>query len=288
MGKYKRTPDGRTIKRNSHRIGGQFTWRLIDMLESPAYRVLSLAEHRLLARIEIELAHHGGLENGSLIVTYEQFAAYGVRLQSVAPARRALEALGFIQTRPGRGGNSEFYQPNRFRLTYQRVQAVRYQESTEPTDDWRRIKTIEEARRLAKTARAEKTDVRPRKRKKQRAGKQKSAVRNGGGGNTATVVEMGGSALPNRTVHPHYRNAKHFLDDSGGGGGDDGGEVLNSLPASAVLPSEGCRDGPAPSVAQGQHRAAADLEPTSALVARDEITAGSSTVVPFSYRRAGP
>jgi hypothetical protein len=282
---WKRTPDGRTVKRNSHRIGGQFAWRLIDMLESPAYRVLSLAEHRLLARIEIELANHGGLQNGSLIVTYGQFAEYGVRRHSIAPARRALEALGFIKTRPGRGGNSEFYQPNKFLLTYQRVQAVRYQESTEPTDDWRRIRTIEEARRIAATARTEKTENRPRKRKKRRARKQKSSVRNGVGSSAETAPEMGGSATPNRTLHSQHRIVHHFLDDSGGGGGDDGGSVLN--PVSAVLPSEGCRDGPAPSVAQGQHRAAAP-SPSSAL-GRDEtldLTAGSSVVVPF--RRAAP
>ena len=49
-------------RRNS--VNGQFAVRLIEMLESPAYRVLSRSAHMVLARIEIELAHHGGNDNG--------------------------------------------------------------------------------------------------------------------------------------------------------------------------------------------------------------------------------
>jgi hypothetical protein len=42
-------------KRN--KIVGQFSARLIEMLESPAFRVLSPSGHRTLARLEIELGH---------------------------------------------------------------------------------------------------------------------------------------------------------------------------------------------------------------------------------------
>ena len=47
--------DGR---RNS--ISEAWAARSIEMLESPAYRVLSLSAHRALSRIEVEFAHHGG------------------------------------------------------------------------------------------------------------------------------------------------------------------------------------------------------------------------------------
>ena len=63
MSKWTRRSDGKTVKRKSLRIEGQFAPRLIDMLEAPPYRVLN-PEHRILARIEIELARHGWLENG--------------------------------------------------------------------------------------------------------------------------------------------------------------------------------------------------------------------------------
>jgi hypothetical protein len=46
--------------------------RPIEMLESPAYRALSLSAHRALSRIEIELAHHGGKDNGKLPVTFDK------------------------------------------------------------------------------------------------------------------------------------------------------------------------------------------------------------------------
>ena len=44
--------------RRRNQISEQFTWRKVRMLESPAFRVLNLTEHRVLARIEIELRHH--------------------------------------------------------------------------------------------------------------------------------------------------------------------------------------------------------------------------------------
>ena len=65
---------------------------MIEMLESPAYRALSLSAHRVMARIEIELAHHGGNDNGHLPVTKQNFVDYGVHHDGVAPAIRELEA----------------------------------------------------------------------------------------------------------------------------------------------------------------------------------------------------
>jgi hypothetical protein len=141
-----------------NKIAGQFAPRHIEMLESPAYRVLSLAAHRVLARIEIELAHHGGHDNGKLPVTYEQFVEYGIDRHSVAPGIRELSALGIAEvTEKGRAGNAEFRRPNLFRLTYH------YVGRAEPTHEWRRIKAIEEAKKIATTARAAREDKRRRR-----------------------------------------------------------------------------------------------------------------------------
>jgi hypothetical protein len=60
--------------RRKNAIFGQFAARLIEMMESPAYRVLSLSAHRVLSRIEVEYAHHGGQDNGKLPVTFDDFA----------------------------------------------------------------------------------------------------------------------------------------------------------------------------------------------------------------------
>jgi hypothetical protein len=121
------------------------------MLESPAYRVLSSSGQMVISRIEIELAHHGGNDNGRLPVTTDDFVKYGMHRTSVAPAIREAVALGFLQiTVHGRGGNAEHRVSNQFMLTFANGRDVT------PTHDWRRIKTLDEAKRIARAARAEK------------------------------------------------------------------------------------------------------------------------------------
>jgi hypothetical protein len=144
------------------------------MLESPAYRTLSLSAHRLLARIEIEMARHGGFDNGKLPVTYTDFIAFGIDRDAVAPAIRECEALGFLEvTERGRGGNAEFRQPNKFRLTFRHTDAAKSDRCYDPTNDWRRIATIEEATNIARQARK---SVAETSAKKQNPGRGKPQV----------------------------------------------------------------------------------------------------------------
>src|SRR5215831_5312412 len=139
------------IKRRS-RISGQWSPRLIEMLESPAYRELSLSAHRVISRIEIELAHHGGNDNGKLPVTYDDFIEYGVHRHSIAPAIREAVALGFIEvTKRGRGGNAESRESSLYRLTFAHDRNSR---QIPPTNDWRKIKTLADAALVAQSARA--------------------------------------------------------------------------------------------------------------------------------------
>jgi hypothetical protein len=130
------------------KIVGQFAHRPIEMMESPAYQVLSLSVHRALSRLEIELAKHRGKDNGDLPCTFANFIEYRIHDHSVAPALRELEALGFIEvTERGRAGNARFRCPNLFRLTY------RATDNAEATDEWRRIATIDEAEAISAKAR---------------------------------------------------------------------------------------------------------------------------------------
>jgi hypothetical protein len=138
-----------------NRISGQFSARLIEMLESPAYGALSLSGHKVLTRLEIELAHHGGNDNGKLPVTYEHFVEFGIARECVSPAVREVVALGFVEiTRQGRAGNAEFREPTLYRLTYVYARGGKH---NPPTHDWRKIKTPEEAAAIAKQARAMKS-----------------------------------------------------------------------------------------------------------------------------------
>jgi DNA-binding transcriptional MocR family regulator len=129
---------------------GSFAGRLLEMLESPAYRVLSLSAHRVLSRIEIEFLHHAGTENGRLPVTFDQFVEYGIDRASIAPAIRELEALGFVEvTERGVAGNADSRRPNLFRLTYRNSDGV----LSDGTHEWRRIRTDVEAKAVADAAR---------------------------------------------------------------------------------------------------------------------------------------
>lgn len=130
------------------------------MIESSANRVLSLSAKLVLERLEIELYQHGGKseENGKLPCTYEHFVEFGIHRHAIAPAIRELVALGFVEvTRQGCAGNAGFRQPALYRLTYRHSGLM-----PEPTNEWRRIKTLGEAKAIAKIARAQQSERRPK------------------------------------------------------------------------------------------------------------------------------
>jgi DNA-binding FadR family transcriptional regulator len=130
------------------KIQGQFIATPADLVSSPAIRVLSLAAHRVLRRIEAEHAAHGGAENGQLPVTYDDFVRFGVHRHSIRPAINELVALGLIEiTDKGRAGNAEFRRPNKFRLTY--LSTAR----DGPTNEWSKIESLEAASEIAREAR---------------------------------------------------------------------------------------------------------------------------------------
>jgi hypothetical protein len=127
-----------------------FIKRTFRMIESPAYRVLSLAAYRVLSRIEAELGRHGGKDNGKLPVTTEDFIEYGMDRHTIAPAIRELEDLGLIQVIRGYAGKADQRRPSLYRLTY----LPSFGE--EPSNEWASILTIEDAKIIAKAARARK------------------------------------------------------------------------------------------------------------------------------------
>jgi hypothetical protein len=152
---------------NKHaKIGSQFAPRTIDMLRSPAMGALSLTGRRILDRLEIEMADHGGTDNGSLPCMYEDFERFGIDRHQIAPGIAEVIALGFVRVmRPGRAGNAEYRLPTLYRLTY------RHTAETGPTDEWNQIATDGKARDLVTAARRLWTE---RERQK-RARKQKAS-----------------------------------------------------------------------------------------------------------------
>ncbi len=149
------------MSKRRNKIEGQFAPRPIGMLESPAYRAMSLSGHRVLSRVEIEHAHHGGKENGRLPVTFDHFVEYGLHRHSIGPGMREAVALGFLViSEKGRAGNAEHRSPNKFRLTYRHADGI----SGDGSHEWRSIATLEEAEAIADAARKAKA---PKKTKTQ-------------------------------------------------------------------------------------------------------------------------
>jgi hypothetical protein len=150
-------------------IGGQFAPRRIDMLRSPAYCALSLSARRILDRLEIELADHGGADNGRLPVTYDDFVRYGLHRHAIYPAIQEVVALGFVEiTENGVAGGTEYRKPTKFRITYRPADGGR----GDGTHEWMKI-TEEQAPLIATAARATK----PPKKQFLRYGKRQMSVR---------------------------------------------------------------------------------------------------------------
>ena len=190
------------MTRRKASITSQFVPHRIEMIESPAWRALSLSGRRVVDRIEIEHGHHGGNDNGKLPVTFDDFEAFGISHKSVAPAIREAVALGLVEvTERGRPSESDFGRhPNHFRLTYVGVRSgTRWHEAT---DEWKQIKTLEEAERIAKEARAAKDEkaVAKAKGKSKKTSSQKSFA----GGEKILVT--GGKNHPETNENPGGKN----------------------------------------------------------------------------------
>jgi hypothetical protein len=146
------------VRRNQ--ITGKYAAQPTALLKSAPFRVLNNAERKMFTRIEIEYSDHYGRDNGKLPVTFDQFEEYGIRRQLIAPSRRALVALGIVTFEQGHAAKEDGdRRPNLFGLTHRPVG------DAEPANDWTRIGDIEEAERVASTARSTLDDGGSRRRR---------------------------------------------------------------------------------------------------------------------------
>jgi hypothetical protein len=127
-------PKDKLRKMNGPPKGKPWTWLTSEMLVSEAWKALSANGLRALNRIMVEHMAHAGTENGQLIVTYDDFAGYGIRRPSIGSAIKELECLGWITVKRGRSydGTKE---PNLFYLTWLPNSVDR----SLPTNRWKAI-----------------------------------------------------------------------------------------------------------------------------------------------------
>jgi hypothetical protein len=132
----------RNRKRRSIGLDGPFVTHSLEMRRSPAWNALPDNARRVLDRLEVEHMAHGGAENDNLQVTFDDFVKAGVRRNSIALAVRQCEALGFVRI-VRRGGLARGGQKvtSAYGLTY----LVGRGKSPDPSHDWRKFATLEDA-----------------------------------------------------------------------------------------------------------------------------------------------
>ena len=94
-------------KRNTPPSDQPWVWLPRDMLESDAWRSLSINARRAVERVMIEHMAHAGQENGNLPVTYNDFEKHGAQRRMIKLAIAEAAACGLIivmqRGRPSRG-----------------------------------------------------------------------------------------------------------------------------------------------------------------------------------------
>lgn len=107
------------------------------MLLSPAWQARTAPLVRILERLEVEHMAHGGKENGTLQVSYDQLEAWGVSRKSISSAIELGCLLGLITVREGERARGMVRPPSMYRLTYLRTfERGRF---VAETDEWAKL-----------------------------------------------------------------------------------------------------------------------------------------------------
>jgi hypothetical protein len=145
-----------------------------------------------------------------LPVTFPNFEEFGISYKSIGPGIREAVALGFVEiTERGRPSESDFGRhPNYFRLTFLGVR--RGTRRHDPTDEWKQIKTPDEALKIARKAREAKDEraVAKAKGKAKKSASQKSVA---GGENflvTGGKIHPETPDAPGGKIHPTVPGGK--------------------------------------------------------------------------------
>jgi hypothetical protein len=130
----------------------------------------------VVRRFELEWMRRGGPKCiGPLIITFLDLKHSRVRYDAMAPAVRVLTALGLYKVAVrGRAGNSEFRCASEYVPTY-----LPTLDCPEPTDEWRQITTIDDAKMIAQGARRKGSNSAPKKTESQSSKRECLHSRNG-------------------------------------------------------------------------------------------------------------
>jgi hypothetical protein len=116
-----------------------------ELLQSDAWRSLSINARRLIDTLMLEHMRHGGKRNGFLAAPRRQLERAGIHAHLVSGAIEEVERIGLVDCRRGSGRR-----PSVYALTW-----LPLSDGTEPRNRWRQCEGIaagvSAARKLAKT-----------------------------------------------------------------------------------------------------------------------------------------
>ena len=124
---------GRERKLRSPPKGKAWNWHTGEMLESDAWRALSLRGRRLIDFLELEYMANAGRCNGELMATYDQLANFGIVRRFILETIEEVKRNGFIVVEHGGRWNMT-NRPSLYRLTY-----YADKDGNPATNDWRRF-----------------------------------------------------------------------------------------------------------------------------------------------------
>jgi hypothetical protein len=131
----------RAKKLNGPPNGEPWIWLPLSLVESEAFRSLSVHATRALFRILAEHAHQGGRENGRLRVTKRDFYEFGVNWREITGAVQELEQAGLVKvTYQGRKVcGTDKGAPRQFALTW--LPIIEPDNLIPPSNEWRNAKS---------------------------------------------------------------------------------------------------------------------------------------------------
>ena len=110
-----------------------WSWLTSELINSLAWRSMSVNCLKLIHRLLLEHCNHGGLENGRLVCTYKDFQEYGLTRNKIRPAIEEADFLGLVKHQRGERIFAK-NQPNSYRITFYGTSEAR-----DPTNEWKRI-----------------------------------------------------------------------------------------------------------------------------------------------------
>ena len=117
--------------------GEPFVWFTRKMIESDAWRSLSIHARRVIDRVILEHMAHAGTENGNLAVTHADFTKFGVRKASTKIGIDQAIERGFIAiTAKGRKSSGVDRWPTRYALSW-----LPLKDGTPPSNRWKKWAT---------------------------------------------------------------------------------------------------------------------------------------------------